>query len=256
MTTTSLSKKLIIPISILSTGYIFYNPLMEKISHSLSEHNQNYIYRKMPKRIFLIRHGESIGNINRHSYEKIPDNRIFLTEKGKKQAKDLGKNLKKIIKDESIKFYISTHLRSRQTYYYILESFKENKKKTFYDHRLREQEFGNLTFYDIPTHLMRLWIGKFYYRFNSGENGADVIERLNSFYNDLIKNTEFDKEKYDNYIFIFHSIVMKLMLKFLTKMSIEDYQQLKTPLNCGFWILEKDFKNRCYKLKKNNEYFH
>ena len=42
----------------------------------------------------------------------------------------------------------------------------------------------------------------------------------------------------------------------LTKMSIEDYQQLKTPLNCGFWILEKDFKNRCYKLKKNNEYFH
>ena len=62
---------------------------MEKISHSLSEHNQNYIYRKRPKRIFLIRHGESIGNINRHSYEKIPDNRIFLTEKGKKQAKDL-----------------------------------------------------------------------------------------------------------------------------------------------------------------------
>ena len=96
MTTTSLSKKLIIPLSILSTGYIFYNPLMEKISHSLSEHNQNYIYNKMPKRIFLVRHRESIGNMNRHLFEKIPDNRIVLTEKGIKQSKELGEKLKKL----------------------------------------------------------------------------------------------------------------------------------------------------------------
>ena len=256
MTTTSLSKKLIIPLSILSTGYFFYNPLMEKISHSLSEHNQNYIYNKMPKRIFLVRHSESIGNMNRHLFEKIPDNRIVLTEKGIKQSKELGEKLKKIIKNESIKFYVSPYLRTRQTYYYILESFKENKKKTYYDHRLREQEFGNLFFYDIPTHLMRLWIGKFYYRFNNGENGADVIQRLHSFYNDLIKKTEFDKEKYDNYVLISHSIVMRLMLKYLTNMTIEDFQQLKTPLNCEFWILEKDFKKRKYKLIKENKYFH
>ena len=93
MTTTTLSKKLIIPLSILSTGYLFYNPLMEKLAHTLSEHNQNYIYNKMPKRIFLIRHGESMGNLNRHLYEKIPDNRILLTENGKKQAKELGVKL-------------------------------------------------------------------------------------------------------------------------------------------------------------------
>ena len=256
MTTTTLSKKLIVPLSILSTGYFFYNPLMERLAHTLSEHNQNYIYNKMPKRIFLIRHGESMGNLNRHLYEKIPDNRILLTENGKKQAKELGVKLKQIIQNESIKFYVSPYTRTRQTYYYILESFKENKKKTFYDYRLREQEFGNLHLYDIPNHLKRIWVGRFYYRFNNGENGADVIERLNSFYNDLIKNTEFDKEKYDNYVFVIHSVVMRLMLKFLTNMTIEDYQQLKNPLNCGFWILEKDFKNRKYNLKKDNMYFH
>ena len=49
---------------------------------------------------------------------------------------------------------------------------------------------------------------------------------------------------------------MRLMLKFLTDMTIEDFQQLKNPLNCGFWILEKDFKNRKYNLKKDNMYFH
>ena len=103
---------------------------------------------------------------------------------------------------------------------------------------------------------MRLWIGKFYYRFNNGEKGADVIQRLHSFYNDLIKKTEFDKEKYDNYVLISHSIVMRLMLKYLTNMTIEDFQQLKTPLNCEFWILEKDFKKRKYKLIKENKYFH
>ncbi len=213
-------------------------------------------------RFLYIRHGETQYNIDSENIEynviKTMSEYIDcpLTENGKKQAKELGVKLKQIIQNESIKFYVSPYTRTRQTYYYILESFKENKKKTFYDYRLREQEFGNLHLYDIPNHLKRIWVGRFYYRFNNGENGADVIERLNSFYNDLIKNTEFDKEKYDNYVFVIHSVIMRLMLKFLTNMTIEDYQQLKNPLNCGFWILEKDFKNRKYNLKKDNMYFH
>ena len=48
---------------------------------------------------------------------------------------------------------------------------------------------------------------------------------------------------------------MRLMLRFLTDMTIEDCQQLKNPLNFGFWILEKDFKNRKYFLKNQPEYY-
>ena len=255
MNPSSICKKLIIPISFLSTGYIFYNPLMEKISHSIIEHNQNYLYRKMPKRIFLVCHGESMANLNKRLNEKIPDNRVALTDKGHEEAKILGKNIRKIIHNESIKFYVSTYLRARQTYSHILESFKNNKKLVYYDHRLREQEFGNLHYYDDKSYFSRVWVGKFYYRFLNGESGADVNLRLISFYQDLLKETEFSKEKYDNYIIIFHSIVMRLMLRFLTDMTIEDCQQLKNPLNFGFWILEKDFKNRKYFLKNQPEYY-
>ena len=110
-------------------------------------------------------------------------------------------------------------------------------------------------YYDDKSYFSRVWVGKFYYRFLNGESGADVNLRLISFYQDLLKDTEFSKEKYDNYIIIFHSIVMRLMLRYLTDMTIEDCQQLKNPLNFGFWILEKDFKNRKYFLKNQPEYY-
>ena len=47
--------------------------------------------RLLPKRIILIRHGESEGNVNKFVYEKVPDNALELTQvwggKGKKGKK-------------------------------------------------------------------------------------------------------------------------------------------------------------------------
>ena len=42
--------------------------------------------RRQPKRIILIRHAESIGNIDSSVYAHIPDNKLDITEGGKQQA--------------------------------------------------------------------------------------------------------------------------------------------------------------------------
>lgn len=42
--------------------------------------------QRQPKRIVLIRHAESIGNVDSSVYAHIPDNKLHITERGKQQA--------------------------------------------------------------------------------------------------------------------------------------------------------------------------
>ena len=48
-------------------------------------------------KIFLIRHGESMQNTKENEKKKLPDHKVYLTEKGKKEAKEAGLFLKKYI---------------------------------------------------------------------------------------------------------------------------------------------------------------
>ena len=64
-----------------------------------------------PKRIILIRHGESQANVDKYLFGRVPDYTIELTEKGHEQAREAGKRLKELVKEESIYFYVSPFWR-------------------------------------------------------------------------------------------------------------------------------------------------
>ena len=100
--------------------------------------------KRRPKRIILIRHGNSIANNNYDILQHTPDNKIVLSEKGVQQALEAGKKLKQLVGDESVQFYVSPYKRTRQTYEYILQSFKNNHSDCIISSSLREQEYGNL----------------------------------------------------------------------------------------------------------------
>ena len=59
-----------------------------------------------PKRIILVRHGESEANINPHLFASIPDYAIELTDKGREQAFYAGKQLKDLVGEEKLYFYV------------------------------------------------------------------------------------------------------------------------------------------------------
>jgi len=85
---------------------------------------ENFKLKKnKPKRIFLIRSGESEKDINLKCYETIPDNKIKLSSLGKKQSDVCGKNLKKLIGNESVYFYVSPFKRSIETFEHISKAF-------------------------------------------------------------------------------------------------------------------------------------
>jgi broad specificity phosphatase PhoE len=77
------------------------------------------------KRIILIRHGESLGNIDERAYVTTADWRIPLTAKGREQARLAGQAVDALLHRDSngdrldvkgkVYFYVSPYLRTRQT---------------------------------------------------------------------------------------------------------------------------------------------
>lgn len=239
-----LSSVLVLIVPIL---YIYFNfhSLMEKLSAIMMHHFHQHNKRMRPDRIILIRHGESEANIDVTLYKRVPDSQISLTEKGKEQAREASKKLKEIIKDGSIKFYVSPYLRSRQTYDNLMLNFKDNRTSFVYDPRLREQEFGNFHHIEEETFEEMRKVGKFYYRFTNGENGADVYDRASLFLDSLFREIkDIDYKKYDNIVIVCHGLFMRLFMMNFLKYTIEQFDSLATPHNCEFWIIEKNERGK------------
>ncbi|MFS7940455.1 putative histidine phosphatase superfamily, clade-1 [Helianthus anomalus] len=53
----------------------------------------------LPKRIILVRHRESAGNLDGSAYATTADYKIPLTEAGIQQAKEAGKKIRDVISD-------------------------------------------------------------------------------------------------------------------------------------------------------------
>src|SRR5687768_10252223 len=137
-----------------------------------------------PKRIILIRHGESEGNIDKSLYSIKADYTLQLTETGKCQARNAGKQLKEIAGEESIFFYVSPLWRTRETFEHIAESFEKSQYQIREEPRLREQEWGHLRSLEEceKVEKEREEYGTFYYRIPDGESAADVYDRVSDFF--------------------------------------------------------------------------
>lgn len=60
-----------------------------------------------PRRIVLVRHGESMGNADDTVYEREPDHALALTERGWRQAEETGKRLREVFGKEQVSVYVS-----------------------------------------------------------------------------------------------------------------------------------------------------
>jgi broad specificity phosphatase PhoE len=152
-----------------------------------------------PARIILVRHAQSIGNVDESAYVQTPDWKIPLSEKGVIQAKEAGNKLREIVKGGKLFFYYSPYHRTRQT--------MDGMKEAFDDHeligereepRIAEQQFGNFQCLEAIAQAKteRRRFGRFFYRFPQGEAGLDVYNRVSSFistvYRDVRARHEFE----------------------------------------------------------------
>ena len=207
-----------------------------------------------PKRIILIRHGESQANVDKTLYGSIPDYTIELTDTGREQAREAGKRLKEVVREESMYFYVSPFWRARSTFEGVVSAFPRGQFDYNEEPRLREQEWGYLR---CPEDFAKICrerreYGTFYYRIPGGEAGSDVYDRVNDLLGSLFR--DFSEDDFpENCVLITHGLTIKLFVMRFFHLTVEDFEQMKAPKNCGLVILELQ-KDGHYKLITELEY--
>jgi len=198
----------------------------------------------LPHKIIFVRHGQSEGNVDKTIMDKKPDYALDLTQLGQQQALERGKQLRQLLGDESVQWYLSPYFRTRQTYLGIRSAFVA-PYKVYEDPRLREQDWGNwrmgIDYNEVEE--ARDTFGHFYYRLPNGESCADVWDRFGGFLNTLYR--DFQKPDYrQNVIIVTHGMTMRVAIARFLHYTIEEFETLANPENCGTFILQKNAKDR------------
>jgi len=218
-----------------------------------------------PERLWLVRHGQSQGNVARDAADEsgsheididVRDVDVPLSDLGFEQAEAAGRWFAALPKDERPEIVLSSpYVRARQTAEAICNAgaLAAGPSRTIIDERLREREFGifdRLTtvgirerFPEEAAHRRRL--GKFYHRPPGGESWADVILRLRSMLNTI--NLHYCDRRV---MVVCHQVVVlcfRYILEELDEAEILSIDKQADVLNCGIcaYDFEPDAKGLC-----------
>ncbi|SCK49981.1 histidine phosphatase family protein [Streptomyces sp. WMMB 322] len=190
-----------------------------------------------PRRIVLVRHGESEGNCDDSIYERVPDHALALTEKGVRQAAATGEQLRELFGNERVSAYVSPYRRTLQT----LAAFALDPAllRVREEPRLREQDWGNWQDReDVRKQKQyRDAYGHFFYRFAQGESGADVYDRAGAFLESLWRSFE-RPDHPPNVLIVTHGLTMRLFCMRWLHWTVAEFESLSNPGNAESRTLE------------------
>ena len=213
--------------------------------------------QKWPSYVWIVRHGESAGNVARLAAEaaELPvvdiatrDCDVPLSELGERQADALGSWFARLPEQRRPTVILSSpYERAKETALRIravLAADGADAPDLITDERLREREFGildRLTKIGVAMHLpqqaeLRKLLGKFYHRPPGGESWADVILRLRSVLNTI--NLLYADRRV---VIVCHQVVvlcMRYILEELDEAQILAIDKQAEVLNCGICAYE------------------
>lgn len=207
-----------------------------------------------PRRIVLVRHGESEGNTDDTVYERVPDHALALTERGVQQAREAGKYLRELFGTERVSAYVSPYRRTHET----LTSLELDPTllRVREEPRLREQDWGNWQDRDDvrKQKAYRDAYGHFFYRFAQGESGADVYDRVGAFLESLWRSFE-SPDHPQNVLLVTHGLTMRLFCMRWLHWTVPEFESLSNPDNGetrslilggdGHYHLDRPFERWC-----------
>ena len=191
-----------------------------------------------PQRIILLRHGQAEGNVDETIFERKPDHRLELTPKGVGESIAAGKELATLLAGEPVAVYVSPYVRTWQTYEALRDAIHVTQVRE--EPRLREQDWGN--YQDgarIATQKAeRDTFGHFFYRFERGESGSDVYDRVSTFFETL--HRDFHSDDFPpNALLITHGLTMRLFLMRWFHWTVPYFESLENPRNCERRVLQR-----------------
>jgi len=197
----------------------------------------------LPPRVILVRHGESEGNVDPAVYRHKPDNAVELTEAGSQQALEAGKRIKQIVGDDRVQLIVSPFQRTLQTARNIEEAIGPQVAHVMKDPRIREQEFGNLQGDEFQNmRKEQATVGRYFYRFPTGESGADVHARVKDWWEHCVTqlNLRPGYPHVDTVVVVTHGLTMRFILMQLYDWSPNTFQTIWNAKNCEMYVLRRD----------------
>lgn len=190
-------------------------------------------------RIILLRHAESLGNIDELAYTRTPDHAIPLTPRGEVQARKAGQTMRDLLSERAAA-YVSPYVRAVRTL--ALLDVGDLVERTVPEPRLREQDWGNLQdpLEQEEQKHKRHEFGHFFYRLTHGESGADVDDRVASFLNELERRIAKDPRHPQTVLVVSHGLTMRLLCRRMFAWSVDLFESLSNPGHCEYRILDYD----------------
>ncbi len=207
-------------------------------------------------RIFLVRHGESLGDVDYKNYEKIDDHNIPLSQWGYEQAMAAGSQIKAYYDahpecaNNQLKIYHSPFLRAKQTMEGITHTLGSSKVKDVKESfLLKEQDWGmfnNIWDFKDQERLFplekerfdkqRKHDGAFYAKPPSGESRADVAHRALSFKTNHIDSANLAEN--EDILVVGHGVLNRAMEMVIADKNIDWFEKEPNPGNTDITLLE------------------
>jgi broad specificity phosphatase PhoE len=209
------------------------------------------MHEKWPQELWVVRHGQSAGNVARDAAEAAGlamidiaerDIDVPLSELGVRQARALGRWFGTLPRERQPEVLLcSPYVRARETARLVLDEsgLAAAGVRLRVDERLREKEFGiidRLTRHGIKEKYpelsaQRSHVGKFYFRPPGGESWCDVILRLRSMIEMVTR-----EHAQERVLFVAHQVIVncvRYLMECLDEAEILAIDRLGDVPNCA-----------------------
>ena len=186
--------------------------------------------------MLLMRHAESLEDIDNGIYELAPDHAIGLTVDGRSQAMEAATEISSRIGfSRRLSIFCSPAKRAEQTAEIIAALIRSTSHGAVdvqcrADDRLVKQDWGSVTVANRVQELRRRYeAGAMNYQFPDGESGWDVATRMRSLIGEL---AAWPTPLSNAAVIITHGFVVRIALMILLSWTESEFEQYANPPNC------------------------
>jgi broad specificity phosphatase PhoE len=188
--------------------------------------------------LFLVRHGQSVGNIDKSKYFTTLDCDIELTKVGEEQCVEAGSKILSLFDFKNVNdihVYHSPYLRAIQTKNIIVDvvsSKIDSKIHQICSPILRERHWGGLRDIVQMGQKTESHFNFFYKPPADGESFADCYQRCVLF-DMMLKSSDVE-----NAIVVSHGEWIRLYMMYFLNWSPEQFNLYKNPKNCDVYHIK------------------
>ena len=205
-------------------------------------------------RILLVRHGESLGNVDAGIHATNADHAVPLSERGHDQAREAGKVIARFYQEQlgterpHIRLWLSPYKRTRETADGIVETAGAWISDRIEHIMLCEQQFGlfdgvaeaempkrfpaEFGYYDM---LCRFG-GKFWARMPQGESRFDVAKRVHQAFGSFHRDAT--DHGIQDIVVICHGVTLRAFVMMWCHLSPEWFETEPNPNNCAVRLID------------------